>query len=383
MSQASRARVCWPAIALVGGLVVPLAWAHLVIGARPEESLYAAWLMGAKIDVLVRGGQWWRLVTAPLVHLSWLHLSVNAIGLYVLGAWVNAIYGAPRLILSFGLTAIAGSISSLVWHKAGSLGASGAVFGMLGLLVGATAKRGRALPVKWWAGTRGYLVILLLGNALVLPLSTSTRVDHAAHVGGALMGAIVGVAMATHRARSRGITWASVGWVGLIVWAAWGAANHAALVGGRSVPYREIRADEPSIRYRVPSHWVPDASNCAHGHTNGLVDVCLSERFGERTPSAWRAALIAETSEVGFRPTADVHASISSIAVDAGGEWHGPLVFAPAQADLPDQRAILLFHPSPRGVWVVEARYQAPGKTRLIVAERLTQICRSVMARKS
>ena len=156
-------------------------------------------------------GQWWRLITPVVVHFGLFHIVFNMLWVYQLGPPIERIMGKAGFLMSYAATGIAGNVCSdaVYWHRANfeSGGASGAVYGLGGVLIGAWAmakwldQRGpqpprpgslrfndeavRSIAILFGA----YLVI----GQLILP------VDTAAHFGGGLFGLIIGAALALHR----------------------------------------------------------------------------------------------------------------------------------------------------------------------------------------
>ena len=147
-------------------------------------------------------GEWWRLITPVLVHGSLLHLLFNMYFLYLVGPLVENLYGSARFLLLFGLTAAAGSAASFLFGgPAPSVGASGAIFGLCGVLIAVSAvhrpvldRRGRAIM-----GQIGGLVVLnlLIGFGFD---ALGARIDNAAHVGGLLGGLWLGLCLTPVRA---------------------------------------------------------------------------------------------------------------------------------------------------------------------------------------
>jgi membrane associated rhomboid family serine protease len=140
-------------------------------------------------------GEWWRLVTPTLVHGGLLHLLFNMYFLYLVGPLVEQLHGSARFALLYGLTAAAGSAASFIFGgPAPSVGASGAVFGLCGVLVAVSAVhrpvldgRGRAIMSQI-----GVLVILNLAIGFGFGALVGVRIDNAAHVGGLLAGLWLG-----------------------------------------------------------------------------------------------------------------------------------------------------------------------------------------------
>ena len=145
--------------------------------------------------IAVARGEWWRLLTAVFVHGSILHLLFNMYALFIVGPIVEALYGRPLYVTFYILCGLAGSVASYLFLPNPSVGASGAIFGMFGLLAvssyvhkPALGRQGRALT--------GQIVMLILIN-LVIGFGAGgvlgAGIDNAAHVGGLLAGAWLGL----------------------------------------------------------------------------------------------------------------------------------------------------------------------------------------------
>jgi membrane associated rhomboid family serine protease len=140
-------------------------------------------------------GEWWRLVTPVLVHGSLLHLLFNMYFLYLVGPLVEQLYGSLRFVLLYTLTAAAGSAASFLFGGPyPSVGASGAIFGLCGVLLAVSAVHRPVLD------GRGRAVMSQIGGLVVLNLIIGfgfgalmdARIDNAAHVGGLLAGLWLG-----------------------------------------------------------------------------------------------------------------------------------------------------------------------------------------------
>ena len=141
---------------------------------------------GAEIGVLVRNGQWYRLITAGYLHRDFLHIGMNMWVLFDLGAQVEEIYGPARLFVMYTVASVLGFVASGYFHPAGaSLGASAGLFGLIGAMIAlgvrnrnAAGKSIRAVYIRW--AIYGLLFGLLPG------------VDNTAHLGGLAAGFIAG-----------------------------------------------------------------------------------------------------------------------------------------------------------------------------------------------
>ncbi len=148
-------------------------------------------LAGAKVGPLIRDGEWWRVPASLFLHADPLHLAVNCVGAFFLAQLAENVFGTSRAVLLFLLGGCAGAVVSAAWSRLASVGASGAVFALLGALVVFAAARRRAIPAS--------LRRVLLGGVLVwlavgLWQGDSEGVDHAAHLGGLAAGALLSLA---------------------------------------------------------------------------------------------------------------------------------------------------------------------------------------------
>ena len=141
-----------------------------------------AW--GANLRELTVGQhQWWRLVTSMFLHWGLLHLLFNFWVLKEVGPKVERLFGNLRFLLLYMTSGVAGSLCSAFWHAdAWSVGASGAIFGLFGGLIGYTLVRGRAMPDLAMRGIRRWGIGFVTIN-VILGMS-SPQIDMACHLGG-------------------------------------------------------------------------------------------------------------------------------------------------------------------------------------------------------
>jgi membrane associated rhomboid family serine protease len=145
--------------------------------------------------VAVQHGEYWRLLTVTLVHGGLLHLGLNMYALWIVGPFAEALYGRTVYVAIYLLCALGGSIASYLFLKEPSVGASGAIFGLFGLIFvsiyvhkPALARQARAM-----ASQIGILIVinLVIGFG-VGGIGGIGAIDNAAHVGGLLVGAWLG-----------------------------------------------------------------------------------------------------------------------------------------------------------------------------------------------
>jgi len=152
---------------------------------------------GAKVNLLIAAGQFWRLVTANFLHVSLLHLAFNSYALWQLGPEVERLYGPRRFLVIYLLTGVFGATASYAWGGALSAGASGAIFGLVGVLL-AYFLRHRAL-----FGQRGraYLSNMLFIVVINLFIGfSSPGIDNWGHIGGLISGFLLGYGLVPHYA---------------------------------------------------------------------------------------------------------------------------------------------------------------------------------------
>lgn len=173
-----------------------LGYALLALAGRSFWQPAAATLVhwGSNFSPLTLHGQPWRLLTSVFLHGGVGHLLMNMASLVFLGLLTERLTGSRRLLLMYLLCGVAGSLASLWWHAQGvnSVGASGAIFGLYGLLLATLLRRPHAFsrPQRY---TVGLFVLYLLAGSLAGGLQ-SYSTDNAAHIGGLVTGAVLGAA---------------------------------------------------------------------------------------------------------------------------------------------------------------------------------------------
>jgi len=148
--------------------------------------------LGALYSPFIREqGEWWRLITVMFLHANLLHIGLNGFNLYVLGKQLEALFGPLRYTAIYFLGGLTGSILSFGLHSGNFLavGASGAIFGLLGAMIGYFLRQRN----QFGQFGRRYLQSLLttagLNFALLLLIP---GVDNIAHFGGLIGGLVVG-----------------------------------------------------------------------------------------------------------------------------------------------------------------------------------------------
>jgi len=152
--------------------------ANLLTGVD-NRTLY---LLGAKSQVF-ESGQWWRLVTAGFLHVNILHILMNSWALFDVGAQVEEIFGAARMIVIYFIATVAGFFLSSLWSDSvTSAGASAGIVGLIGAMI-ALGVRHRANPAA--VAMRGMYVRWVI---YILAMGFLPFIDNAGHIGGLIGG---------------------------------------------------------------------------------------------------------------------------------------------------------------------------------------------------
>ena len=205
-------------------------------------------LSGGNLKAAVQAGQYWRMITAAFLHAHWAHIGLNMLVLLVLGRQAEAILGHSKYLAAYVLSALV-SGAATVWlgHQAPlSVGASGAIFGIMGALLSALYLGRDRWPAPW----RKSMLTLVAAMALLslLPGLSMKIIDNWAHLGGLAGGVAAGALLwylPTKRWLASLLTLASVA----LVLAGWyGYATSDGLPQTRFVLHR--------ISISLPASWI-------------------------------------------------------------------------------------------------------------------------------
>ena len=154
-------------------------------------------------------GEYWRLWTVTLVHGDLLHLFFNMYALFLAGPVVERWYGSSLFVVFYLICAAAGSVASFVFGGSEfAVGASGAIFGLFGILLAA----GRAHhPID--RASRGLVQQLgvLIGINLVFGFASAGTIDNAAHLGGLAAGLWIGYFVVPTKVATLSAAWTMPG----------------------------------------------------------------------------------------------------------------------------------------------------------------------------
>ncbi len=162
--------------------------------------------------------EYWRLISAGFLHENLIHIGFNMYLLYVLGMMLEPAIGTVRFAAIYLTALLAGSFGALLATAAPSLGASGAVFGLMG--AAAVELRSRGISVMQ-SGIGGLIIINLVFSFSLANISVG------AHVGGLIGGALAALAVRT--ADRRGVP--AIGLIACVLLAAASVAAGIAVAG--------------------------------------------------------------------------------------------------------------------------------------------------------
>lgn len=145
---------------------------------------------GAKYNDAIIAGQYWRFITPIFLHANILHVGLNMLNFFILGLFIERLFGHLRFLLAYLLTGVISIIASFSFAPQDiSVGASGAIFGLVGaysifiLMHRRAFSRGGIPAIAWLV----VIIGLNLSIGLVIP-----NVDNYAHLGGFVSGCLLG-----------------------------------------------------------------------------------------------------------------------------------------------------------------------------------------------
>jgi rhomboid protease GluP len=169
-------------------------------------------------NFVLAGGQWWRLLSATFVHVGIIHLATNMWCLWNLGLLGEPLLGPAGLLAVYFLSGVAGNLLSLAIHPdIVGAGASGAVFGLAGILIVLLKSARLPVPRPELLRLRRSVIYFAALN-FVIGISTwafqsAIQIDNMAHLGGFLCGLGLGVPLAPKVTAGRKIYFRRQAWV--------------------------------------------------------------------------------------------------------------------------------------------------------------------------
>ena len=161
---------------------------------------------GAKINALIlQQTEWFRFVTPIFLHIGILHLAINSYTLWNVGPTIEKLFGAARffvLYLATGIAGVIGSVVSDLYFKGNGIGAgaSGALFGLVGVSLAVSYRYRRQLPEGFRKALGPGMIQVVAINLLYGFINNSSSgrghlIDNSAHIFGLVSGGLLGLAV--------------------------------------------------------------------------------------------------------------------------------------------------------------------------------------------
>ncbi|MDU3350439.1 MAG: rhomboid family intramembrane serine protease [Clostridium sp.] len=150
-----------------------------------DIDIYTLIQMGAKVNVLINSGEIYRLLTSAFLHGGIIHIFFNMSALNIIGREVEAVYGSKRYIAIYVISALGESVVSYLFKPNSiSVGASGAIFGLLGAMLLFGLKERDKIGKQYMKN-----ILETIGLNVIIGI-TIPNIDNFAHLGGLILGAI-------------------------------------------------------------------------------------------------------------------------------------------------------------------------------------------------
>ena len=168
---------------------------EILNGALTNENVLVA--MGSVIPNAVGRGEYWRLLAAMFLHAGWLHWALNCFALLQLGTLYETMFGSVRFTFMYFVTGLIASAASAELSNNVSVGASGAIFGILGAFIFSIRRSPQWRDQPW---TRSLLNQLIFWAVVNIGIGFSIKfIDNTAHLAGLFSGLLLGLIL-PHRA---------------------------------------------------------------------------------------------------------------------------------------------------------------------------------------
>lgn len=188
-----------PAWATVTGVIIALNAAAFIVMAG---FLGAGWLQPADLTPYIKyganngaattDGEWWRLLTSMFLHYGILHVALNMWALFNTGMFLEKLQGRALFAITYLGSGLAGGFASILWNgdRVWSAGASGAVFGVIGGIIGFMLRERQSIPRSVLRGMMNSS-LAFAGFNILFGFSIP-GIDNAAHLGGLAGGIALG-----------------------------------------------------------------------------------------------------------------------------------------------------------------------------------------------
>jgi rhomboid protease GluP len=269
----------FPATTILGLAITTMFALQGALGGTSDPSAMAR-LGAVRHDLVFERFELYRLLCAAFLHAGWFHFLVNGFAFVQLALISEAIYGSRRMLVAYLASAIGGTLASSTFHFMPSVGASGALLGLAGLLLVSSRAAPRAWRDDTMRRTIGRRLVWCIGLTFALGIGLYLwgfpLVDNWGHLGGLLTGFGIGLAYREPALRTGRVVTAGALGLGLMTLGsfAWmgvdghGAANR--LEADMALVQERILAEDPDdpraefvlpalVEYYMRTHQEQDA----------------------------------------------------------------------------------------------------------------------------
>jgi len=232
---------------------------------------------GAKDRLLIESGEWWRLIAAAFLHQGAFHLLINGYALWVLGGFCEVLYGRSRFLLIYVGSALGSSLASLQFTEQSSVGASGAVFGLMGAALVFGFRHRAEIPALIGKRLRGMLLFWLVVNLILgflIPV-----IDNWGHLGGLVSGFALALALGDAAFARRGPA------------LAYRAAAAVAGIGTAAALFLGVE-NRMHVAYPTLADWASASDHLAAGDPNRALLLLDRARTSARGGEPWLALVL-------------------------------------------------------------------------------------------
>lgn len=187
----ARPQASWALLGLIAAIYV---LSCVLSGNLFQPNFATLLVLGAKENSLVAGGEWWRLLTATFLHANLVHIFFNGYALYALGPEAERIYGTGRFLALYFVAGLGGSLASYLLSPNPAVGASGAIFGLMGGLGLFYYLNRETLGAFGRAQVQNMVAIAMIN--LFIGFAAQSTIDNWGHFGGLVGGVLAGLALA-------------------------------------------------------------------------------------------------------------------------------------------------------------------------------------------
>lgn len=172
-------------------VTVAILLAIAIVGIAEIGDYETVLVRGAIVPGMLAEGEFWRIFTAMFIHAGFLHWAVNSWALYQLGTLYEAMFGSARFAVVYFVSGAVASIVSSIFVDFASVGASGAVLGVLGAFIFSIRRSPQWRHQPWTKSLISQLIFWAVLN-IAIGFTPGLPIDNWAHISGLATGLLLG-----------------------------------------------------------------------------------------------------------------------------------------------------------------------------------------------